>query len=85
MIDSGTCRYPAGSQLGAAVSFLRAHRGHISLITIDIGGNDPNSCIISTPAGKIATGAIPRCLNSSFRNTLGNLATILRRQLRAAR
>jgi hypothetical protein len=83
MIDSGTCRYPAGSQLGAAVSFLRAHRGHISLITIDIGGNDPNSCIIGIPAGDIAAGHIARCLNSRFRNTLANLATILRR-LRAA-
>ena len=84
MIHGGTCHYPAGSQLAAA-DLPACPRSHISLITIDIGSSDPNSCIISTPAGKIATGAIPRCLNSSFRNTLGNLATILRRQLRAAR
>src|SRR5262249_22035386 len=41
MIDGGICSYPARSQLAQAVSFLRAHRGHTALITIDIGGNDP--------------------------------------------
>ncbi|MGO9504279.1 MAG: SGNH/GDSL hydrolase family protein [Streptosporangiaceae bacterium] len=84
MIHGGTCRYPGGgAQLAAADRFLRAHRGRISLITIDIGANDPNACIIGIPAGDIAAGHIARCLNSTFRNTLANLATILRR-LRAA-
>ena len=49
MIHGGICRYPAGSQLAQAARFLRAHRGHTALITIDIGANDPNSCV-STPA-----------------------------------
>lgn len=31
---------PRVSQLVAATAFLRAHRGHIRLVTIDIGGND---------------------------------------------
>ena len=44
MIDGGICRYPGGSQLAAAVAFLRAHRGHVFLITIDIGANDPEDC-----------------------------------------
>jgi len=78
MIHGGICSYPAGSQLAAAVSFLRAHRGQVSLITIDIGANDPNSCITGIPLGKIAS-----CLGERFTATLANLATILR-QLRAA-
>src|SRR6202043_784082 len=36
MIHGGICRYPAGSQLAAAVAFLTAHRGHVRLVTIDI-------------------------------------------------
>ena len=36
MIDGGICRYPGGSQLAAAVAFLRAHRGHMFLITASI-------------------------------------------------
>jgi len=32
--------YPGSSQLSAAVSFVRAHRAQIGLITINIGGND---------------------------------------------
>jgi len=45
MIQGGICHYPAGSQLTQAARFLRTHRGRTALITIDIGANDPNSCI----------------------------------------
>lgn len=34
------CSYAAGSQLDAAVRFLRRHRGQVPFITIDIGSND---------------------------------------------
>jgi lysophospholipase L1-like esterase len=44
MIDGGICRYADGSQLAAAVAFLRAHRGHVLLVTIDIGANDLEDC-----------------------------------------
>jgi lysophospholipase L1-like esterase len=44
MIDGGKCRYQDGSQLAAAVSFLQAHRGHVLLVTLDIGANDPEHC-----------------------------------------
>ena len=40
---TGTMRH--GGQYLAARSFLRAHRGHIALITIDIGGNDIVGCV----------------------------------------
>jgi len=33
-------RYPHKTQLAEAVSFLHAHQGFVSLVTIDIGGND---------------------------------------------
>ncbi len=44
MIDGGICHYPGGSQLAAAVAFLRAHRGHVFLVTVDIGANDLEDC-----------------------------------------
>jgi lysophospholipase L1-like esterase len=44
MMHGGICHYPAGSQLAAATTFLRAHRGHVYLVTIDIGANDPENC-----------------------------------------
>jgi lysophospholipase L1-like esterase len=44
MMHGGICHYPGGSQLAAATAFLRAHRGHVLLVTIDIGANDPESC-----------------------------------------
>jgi lysophospholipase L1-like esterase len=72
MIDGGICRYRAGSQLAAAVSLLRAHRRHVALVTMDIGANDPNSCVLQ---GSLA--ALPRCLAARATATLRNLSTIL--------
>jgi len=34
------CRYPAGSQLDAAVAFLGAHPGQVAFITVEVGAND---------------------------------------------
>ncbi|MEY9878089.1 lysophospholipase L1-like esterase [Streptacidiphilus sp. MAP12-33] len=46
MINGGICTYPgATSQLDAAVKFLRAHRGHVSYVTLDIGANDVDGCL----------------------------------------
>jgi lysophospholipase L1-like esterase len=39
------CSYPQGSQLAAALAFIRAHRDEIGLITIDIGANDVDGCV----------------------------------------
>jgi lysophospholipase L1-like esterase len=38
--DHFFCNFPHGSQLADAVSFLHAHRGFVSFVTIDIGPND---------------------------------------------
>jgi lysophospholipase L1-like esterase len=36
--------YPTMTQAAAADAFLSAHRGHIGLITVSIGGNDVTAC-----------------------------------------
>ena len=72
MINGGICRYPGGSQLAAATGFLRAHRGQVSLITIDIGANDPDSCIDRPSISKITM-----CVTGSFPDTAVNLTKIM--------
>jgi lysophospholipase L1-like esterase len=72
MIGGGVCSYPAGSQLAEAAGFLRAHRGQVSLITIDIGANDPDSCIT-----RPSIGAVASCVTMSFPETVVNLTKIM--------
>ena len=36
--------YPSTTQEAAALSFLNAHKGHIGLMTVSIGGNDVTAC-----------------------------------------
>jgi lysophospholipase L1-like esterase len=72
MIHGGTCSYRAGSQLAAAVSFLHAHRGHVSLVTVDIGGNDPDSCI-SRPG----LAELMPCVGRALMQTTANLTKIM--------
>lgn len=79
MIHGGTCRYPAGSQLDQAISFLRSHRGRTALVTIDIGANDPNSCLLGDrPA------AILPCVFSRIPGIAGNVGAIMARLRSAA-
>ncbi len=47
MMKGGICTYTAGSQLKQAVQFLQAHQGHIAFVTIDIGANDVDNCIVN--------------------------------------
>jgi lysophospholipase L1-like esterase len=78
MINGGICAYASRSQLNAAAGFLRAHRGRVSLITIDIGANDPDSCVTRSSLGLAAA-----CMTTSFSDTLSNLRKIMT-TLRAA-
>jgi len=78
MIDGGICRYPGGSQLAAAVAFLRAHRGRMFLITIDIGANDPEDCGSQSSLSKLVS-----CFATGVPAALANLAVIMTR-LRAS-
>ena len=78
MITGGVCSYPQGSQLAAAVSFLKQHRGRVSLITIDIGANDLNPCVILTDPAKLQ-----ECIAGALK-TIGANLTYIMAELRAA-
>ena len=80
MINGGVCRYPGGSQLAAAGRFLRAHRAGVSLVTIDIGANDPDSCITMPSAAKLVA-----CVGRFVPKATANLDTILTRLRQADR
>jgi lysophospholipase L1-like esterase len=43
----GPCRFAAGSELAAAVEFLRHHPGQTVLTTVDLGFNDVWPCFVS--------------------------------------
>ena len=45
---AGAVAYPRTTQAAAAEAFLSAHRGHIGLITVSIGGNDVTGCATKT-------------------------------------
>lgn len=87
LMDGGICGYSGGdltgyssdtgSQLAAALAFLRTHPGQVPLITIDIGANDIDSCLSDS------TLAIPGCLAGVFPVVQRNLSAVLAR-LRAA-
>jgi lysophospholipase L1-like esterase len=67
--------YRTVSQATAATAFMAAHRGHVALITISIGGNDVTKCALSPNPTDCVVGAVPA--------VAGNVATLLR-QVRAA-
>ncbi|HVT71156.1 MAG TPA: SGNH/GDSL hydrolase family protein, partial [Trebonia sp.] len=68
------CHYPGGSQLAAAESFLRARRGHITLVTLDIGANDLEWCADQAGARRLAPclAQVPR-VASRLSAILGDL------------
>ncbi|MDT4937463.1 MAG: hypothetical protein QOG80_1134 [Pseudonocardiales bacterium] len=80
MINGGKCldgRYPLGSQLAQAESFLRTHGTAVKYVTLDIGANDVDGC---------ATGALgidPVCVAQGTATIVQNLHTIVQ-GLRAA-
>ncbi len=64
----GRCPYPKRTQLAQAAAFLRAHRGRIAFVTIDIGANDYLRC---------RTAQIG-CAAGAFNGVRKNLPPILR-------
>jgi lysophospholipase L1-like esterase len=64
------CTYAAGSQLAAALDFIRAHRSSIALITIDIGANDVDGCASGTTISET-------CVEGGFSAIETNLPKIL--------
>lgn len=58
MIDGGICTYHgASSQLDAAVKFLKAHRGEVRYVTLDIGANNVDSCLAGGTIDQACTAA----------------------------
>jgi lysophospholipase L1-like esterase len=72
MINGGVCRYQGGSQLAAAVAFLRAHHGRVLLVTIDIGGNDPEHC-----GGQPGLSQLASCAVTGIPAAVTHLTTIM--------
>ncbi len=75
MLRGGLCRYPEGSQIAAAVAFLKANAATTRLITVDMGANNVLRC---------ARPALDQtCATSTTTTVAKELATILG-QIRAA-
>lgn len=71
----GVVTYPTTTQVAAAEAFLAAHRGHIGLITVTIGGNDVTGCAAQPDP-------VP-CVSTAVNNIEANVTT-LAADLRAA-
>jgi lysophospholipase L1-like esterase len=70
---AGVHLYPTTTQAAAAEAFITAHRGHIGLITVSIGGNDVTACATQTsPIPCVATAV------TSIDQNVTTLATGLR-------
>ncbi|HUO49602.1 MAG TPA: GDSL-type esterase/lipase family protein, partial [Acidimicrobiales bacterium] len=61
--------YPTTTQAAAAEAFLRAHRGHVGLVTVSISGNDVTHCAGATDP--------TACVISAIGTIKTNLATLL--------
>jgi lysophospholipase L1-like esterase len=72
MINGGICTYSSGSQLAQAAAFIGSHRGHVQLVTVDIGANDLNPCLALTNITDIV-----KCLEQVFPQIQANLTTIM--------
>lgn len=74
---SGTdspCSYSSGSQLREATTFLRAHRGRVAFITINVGVNDVlNACF-----DQAAEALDPACVRAVVPQVQANVAAIIR-------
>ena len=79
MINGGICHYRSGSQLKAAVAFLQEHRGHVLLVTVDIGANDPEAC-----SGQPSFSQLVVCAAKGVPSAVTHLATIVARLKAAA-
>jgi lysophospholipase L1-like esterase len=70
---AGGVTYPTTTQEAAADAFLTAHRGHIGLITVSIGGNDVTACATqANPIGCVSTAV------AGITKNVTNLAASLR-------
>lgn len=77
LIHGGICPYPGesggGAQLRAALDFLRAHAGHVPLITLDIGINNVSPC---TPYSNASL--VDQCAKPLIAEVRGDTAAVLK-------
>jgi lysophospholipase L1-like esterase len=72
---AGGMTYPTTTQIAAATAFIAAHKGHVGLITVSIGGNDVVPC---------AKAANPITCVGTAVSTIKTNVTSIASQLRAA-
>jgi lysophospholipase L1-like esterase len=72
---AGGIAYPTTTQMAAATAFIAAHKGHIGLITVTIGGNDVVPCAHASSPITCVTTAV---------NTIKTNVTSIASQLRSA-
>ncbi len=65
---TGGQTYPTTTQIAAAEAFITAHKGHIGLITVSIGGNDVTGCV--SQANPIA------CVGTAVQDITTNVTTL---------
>jgi lysophospholipase L1-like esterase len=68
-LGPGATDYSPSTQAAAAETFLRAHQGHVGLITVSIGGNDITAC------GKDANPTT--CVITALTTVKKNLTTLV--------
>jgi lysophospholipase L1-like esterase len=66
----GTCSYKHRSQLGDAIAFLRKHRGSVGHVSLDIGANDIEPCVVGLHIDD-------ECIRDAFMQVAANLPPIL--------
>lgn len=69
---AGLMTYPTTTQIAAADAFLAAHKGHIGLITVSIGGNDVTACAGSSDPIACVTTAV-QGITTNVTTLAGNL------------
>ncbi len=70
MVGGGVCAYDEGTQLDAALAFLHAHGKFTRVITIDIGANDVQNCVL-------ASGIDLACVDKGMKTIATDLPMIL--------
>lgn len=76
LAGGGRFNRPRGSEVATATAFLRAHRGHVELVTVDLGFPDMGSCLVGRTVA-------PKCVEevlSWVRALLPIVVSRLRRQ-----
>jgi lysophospholipase L1-like esterase len=76
MLAGGHCAYRSGSELAEAEAFLRAHRGHVAAVSVNIGDNDVEQCMTRARIDE-------RCVSAQMAGVRARLPRIASR-LRAA-